>query len=457
MLDHLHFNILQLPLVQDNLLLSFAYFEVATETFSSTASRATHAMRPEQSSNEENDLRKKKKTRDSFAPAANVADYFPKKPQPTIANPSALDSTTEPINVGAVNVPLTSASELVDLETVDLPIHTPASKSKHTSTEVLPTPFNDPLGNHACPPLSQRRMKTKTTVNKDQGIFTSVALQQECVGDSTAGVGIAPAPSGFTSSAAADWSRAPSGVEGPTGNKAVLPPLALRDATEEKASEAEQKALTSEEKATAAEQKIATAEKEAVAMEDRASSTISKWVEASNKSSLLAKELSTAQESLAKLEKKEAASSQLAAELQAALLTKDEPILMLDGKVVPAKSLLDRRVAEANTAVQKLTDLAQRRKEQRDRVNASRLRIISKAQRKLGNVFVSASRDGFKNCLNQVSVYQSNFSREELAATTSYLKVVRNGLITKPNDDDDPDLSFPILDVDIGSDGEGDL
>ncbi|KAI4331867.1 hypothetical protein L6164_016820 [Bauhinia variegata] len=74
-----------------------------------------------------------------------------------------------------------------------------------------------------------------------------------------------------------------------------------------------------------------------------------------------------------------------------------------------------------------------------------------------GNVFVSASQDGFENCLSQVSAYQSSFSWDELAIATNYLKVVQGWVIVEPDDEDDLDLSFPIFDVDVGSDEEGDL
>ncbi|KAI4346221.1 hypothetical protein L6164_013290 [Bauhinia variegata] len=52
---------------------------------------------------------------------------------------------------------------------------------------------------------------------------------------------------------------------------------------------------------------------------------------------------------------------------------------------------------------------------------------------------------------------KNTFSQDELAAATSYLKVGWDKVSSNPNDEDNPDLSFPISDVDGGSDGEGNM
>ncbi|KAI4357061.1 hypothetical protein L6164_001035 [Bauhinia variegata] len=99
--------------------------------------------------------------------------------------------------------------------------------------------------------------------------------------------------------------------------------------------------------------------------------------------------------------------------------------------------------------------LLRRYKEERNRTLASRARVLDRAAGKLAHTLLNASKDGFENCLQQVSLHPGAHSLEAFRSMTSYLKVVRDGAIIDLEDEYEPDLSIEASDLEIGSGDEG--
>ncbi|KAI4324032.1 hypothetical protein L6164_023600 [Bauhinia variegata] len=91
---------------------------------------------------------------------------------------------------------------------------------------------------------------------------------------------------------------------------------------------------------------------------------------------------------------------------------------------------------------------------ERDQLYASQARVIKRTEEKLVGTFVGAAKEGFDNCLHQVSLYPRAPSLAELIKFTNFMKVVRDGVIVDPNDKDELDLSLKLSDLDVGSAGK---
>ncbi|KAI4324038.1 hypothetical protein L6164_023606 [Bauhinia variegata] len=382
-------------------------------------------------------LQRKKRKVGEFSSVPSVIDYFSK----------ALDSFT------TTDAP-SSVPGLANLDTANLSTFTPTNLSTHVGADLLAS-FNDPLEDHACPPLARWGTRVKTTARKDPSSPESSPIRVN-VDIPTSGAGTSTEAGGTAAASGANSTlRAPPNVQ-----RAVPPlsegfpplnPTALLAEFKDTRSDAmlgelgtafyrcfgivqvlydrinaEQRSSVDADRLRAekdaAEDQATVAEKKAIGLEERAIS---------------------AEQKLEELKRKDAESTQLAADLRSTLLAKDQEILSLQGKVEVVES-----------ATRQSSNLAARRKIKRDQAVSSRLRVMARARSKLENVFVSACREGFENCLDQIAVFQNKFTRAELAAVTDFMKEVRDGSITESEDDDDPDLDFPVSDLDFGSDGE---
>ncbi|KAI4297609.1 hypothetical protein L6164_037493 [Bauhinia variegata] len=116
---------------------------------------------------------------------------------------------------------------------------------------------------------------------------------------------------------------------------------------------------------------------------------------------------------------------------------------------------MERPLLPVDAASRGQTALLRRYKEERNRTLASRARVLDRVAGKLAHTLLNASKDGFENCLQQVSLHPGAPSLEALRSMTSYLKVVRDGAIIDPEDKYEPDLSIEASDLEIGSGDEG--
>ncbi|KAI4345039.1 hypothetical protein L6164_012207 [Bauhinia variegata] len=110
------------------------------------------------------ELRKKKrKTRDSSSiPTTSFTDYFLKKSRPaSFISPPAPAPGTKPIDVDADDLPTMTQCGFED-----------------SFTEVLATPFIDLPKDLVCPPLSWQGIRTKMIVRRDWETFVATASQE---------------------------------------------------------------------------------------------------------------------------------------------------------------------------------------------------------------------------------------------------------------------------------------
>ncbi|KAI4357212.1 hypothetical protein L6164_001175 [Bauhinia variegata] len=140
---------------------------------------------------------------------------------------------------------------------------------------------------------------------------------------------------------------------------------------------------------------------------------------------------------------------------KSSLAGKSNKIRFLEERLASNKAAADAKVVELEASVHQQTALLQRYKEERNRTLASRARVLDRAANKLAHTLLNASKDGFENCLLQVSLHPRAPSLETLRSMTSYLKVVRDGAIIDPEDEYEPDLSIEASDLEIGSGDEG--
>ncbi|KAI4351326.1 hypothetical protein L6164_005701 [Bauhinia variegata] len=210
---------------------------------------------------------------------------------------------------------------------------------------------------------------------------------------------------------------------------------AAKDAAEENASLIEKKAGAAEEKIKIIEEKATIAEVKVKATKDRAL-TVKREVAASFLDRSAEDKLKQALVEVSELEKNLAANES-----------------MRVTKLDRVKALLSKKIAETENIVREQTELTRRRKAKRDRAFTSRAWIIKRAEEKLASTLVNATKEGFNNCLNQVSLCLGVPSQAELVIATDFLKMVRDDVIVEP-DDEEPDFSFVISDLDIRSGGE---
>ncbi|KAI4297599.1 hypothetical protein L6164_037483 [Bauhinia variegata] len=140
---------------------------------------------------------------------------------------------------------------------------------------------------------------------------------------------------------------------------------------------------------------------------------------------------------------------------KSSLAGKSNKIRFLEERLASNKAAADAKVAELEASVHQQTALLRRYKEERNRTLASQARVLDRAAGKLAHTLLNASKDGFENCLQQVSLHPGAPSLKALRSMTSYLKVVRDGAIIDPEDEYEPDLSIEASDLEIGSGDEG--
>ncbi|KAI4316017.1 hypothetical protein L6164_024037 [Bauhinia variegata] len=286
-------------------------------------------------------LRKKRKVGGSSS-LASIVDYFLKEPQVVFTDPPAPSLATNLVILEAKNTHASSSNPVLEFE--DLPMFVLTPLAEPTRGSMPSTTFNDQLEKQACPPLSGRRIKTKITTRRNEG---RLFLGESCYVASSSSDLDPDTPMGADEPSARAQevpsvdppnsksvipARGPS--SGPTGGGASIPPSTkvLRRQNG--------RHLQPKKRASAAEQKFAAAQHESAVAKERASNATSQLAEAKNRLATLEREFSSSMEYLNMLEEKDQTSAALIADLRADLISRDAKILILEGKVVTAKSLL---------------------------------------------------------------------------------------------------------------------
>ncbi|KAI4323993.1 hypothetical protein L6164_023561 [Bauhinia variegata] len=378
----------------------------------------------EQSGSEAEVLCKKRKTRSSSTPSPSVTDFF--RPYPAAANPVVSGSAIETIDADPSGVFLMLAPELG----ADLLMQALVPTSRPLN-DLPTTAFHDLYEGHACPPLARIR-RVKITARKDRGGRMSAASHRQGIivdivillwatlmlvvcaasswsdSDFAEGDGLNNPIVGSEDTPATE--PTPSGGVGHAGASSTPEATTSGASPSEGFSSLDPTALLVEFRHVRSGAILAKAEERLVI----------------NLNGLRAAK-TAAEESCVEAKRKAVVSDAKAYSAEQGLAAALKDTAAIEERAASTLSQLAKERNRSATLVEEL------------KIAQERLVVLEEKER---------------SSFTMVAVYQKTFPPAELAAATDFKKVIREGLIVEPEDDDDPDLSFPISDIECSSDGK---